>query len=85
MKIVILKLKYLTLYTKIVMPIHVMKFQNKNIMLDRVSIVRDWAENVVPVHQVPEVLFDHQIDAMHLLRQGDNVFLGKKIKILVKS
>ena len=54
-----------------------MKFQNKNIMLDRVSIVRDWAENVVPVHQVPEVLFDHQIDAMHLLRQGDNVFLGK--------
>ena len=53
-----------------------MKFQNKN-MLDRVSVPRDWAENVVPVHHVPEVLFDHQIDAMHLLRQGDNVFLGK--------
>ena len=57
-------------------PIYVMKFQNKN-MLDRVSVPRDWAENVVPVHHVPEVLFDHQIDAMHLLRQGDNVFLGK--------
>ena len=57
-------------------PIYVMKFQNKN-MLDRGSVPRDWAENVVPVHQVPAVLFDHQIDAMHLLRQGDNVFLGK--------
>ena len=46
-------------------------------MLDRVSIPRDWADNVVPVHQVPEVLFDHQIDAMHLIRQEQNVFLGK--------
>ena len=46
-------------------------------MIDRGFIARSWSQNVVPVHPVPERLFDHQMDAMFLLMKGENVFLGE--------
>ena len=45
-------------------------------MINRESIADDWAQKVVPVHPVPSILFDHQLDAMSLIKQGMNVFLG---------
>ena len=46
-------------------------------MIDRVSITTEWLQNVVPNYAVPETLYNHQKDAMSLIRQGRNVFLGK--------
>ena len=46
-------------------------------MINRESINEEWAQKVVPIHQVPRKLFDHQLDAMALIKQGKNVFLGK--------
>ena len=45
-------------------------------IINRELIASEWAEKVVPVHPVPETLFDHQLDAMSLIHQGQNVFLG---------
>ena len=45
-------------------------------MVDRESILRDWAI-VRQNYPVPTNLHDHQIDAMGLLKEGRNVFLGK--------
>ena len=51
-------------------------------MADRETIASDWASKVVPVHPVPEKLFDHQMDAMSLIKQGKNVFLGNSLLVL---
>ena len=45
-------------------------------MVDRESVLRDWAI-VRQNYPVPTNLHDHQIDAMGLLKEGRNVFLGK--------
>ena len=45
-------------------------------MINREEIAREWSENIVPVHNVPENLFPHQLDSMALIRQGKDVFLG---------
>ena len=45
-------------------------------MIDRASIAREWSQNVVPNFAVPETLYDHQMDAISLLKQGKHVFLG---------
>ena len=45
-------------------------------MIDKEQVLRDWDE-VVLNHPVPRTLHEHQIDAMSLLQQGKNVFLGK--------
>ena len=44
-------------------------------MINREFIANEWAEKVVPVHPVPPKLFNHQLDAMSLIQQGQNVFL----------
>ena len=54
-------------------------FSDQYNMVDRETIASDWASKVVPVHPVPEKLFDHQMDAMSLIKQGKNVFLGNSL------
>ena len=48
-------------------------------MVDREQVQHDWTE-VTKKYPVPTNLRDHQIDAMGLLKQGRNVFLGKNEK-----
>ena len=45
-------------------------------MINRQLIASEWSETVVPSHNVPRNLFDHQLDAMALLKAGHHVFLG---------
>ena len=45
-------------------------------MVDRTQVLAEWAD-VVLKHPVPSHLYDHQVDAMALLKEGKNVFLGK--------
>ena len=54
-------------------------------MINRELIASEWLDKVVPVHPVPQKLFDHQMDAMSLIKQGKNVFLGTNcnFKILI--
>ena len=53
-------------------------FQNlKEIMIDRSMMIADWQQNVVPKFAVPSTLYEHQVDAMSLVKAGKNVFLGK--------
>ena len=47
-------------------------------MSTREATANFWAVNVVPVHNVPSSLYPHQLDAMDLIRKGENVFLGSK-------
>ena len=49
---------------------------DSNKMINRESVASEWVEKVIPVHPVPQKLFDHQLDAMSLLLQGKHVFLG---------
>ena len=45
-------------------------------MSHRSTITAEWLENIVPNYGVPQMLYDHQIDTMSLLKEGKNVFLG---------
>ena len=47
-------------------------------MINRELIASEWSEKVVPLHNVPNDLFEHQLDAMALLNDGKHVFLGTK-------
>ena len=38
--------------------------------------LKEWDEKIVPNYAVPTTLYEHQVDAMSLLKQGRNVFLG---------
>ena len=46
-------------------------------MLNRAYMQELWSETVTPFYNVPNTLFEHQADAMCLLRNHRNVFLGK--------
>ena len=52
-------------------------------MIDTGPLLRDWQE-VVANYPVPAQLYDHQVDAMALLKEGKHVFLGKEIVLLVQ-
>ena len=45
-------------------------------MINRQLIVDEWREKITPNYNVPLNLFDHQLDAMALLHEGEHVFLG---------
>ena len=45
-------------------------------MINRQLIAEEWSEKVTPAHNVPKELFEHQLDAMALLKEGKHVFLG---------
>ena len=45
-------------------------------MSKREELTKEWKEKVIPHYAVPHDLRPHQIDAMSLLKQGHNVFLG---------
>ena len=47
-------------------------------ILDSTNMQNIWTDTVVPFFDVPATLFEHQADAMTLLRKQRNVFLGKK-------
>ena len=38
--------------------------------------LKEWDEKIVPNYAVPTTLYEHQVDAMSLLKQGRHVFLG---------
>ena len=44
-------------------------------MVDRSAIVQEW-ERVREMHHVPSTLYDHQLDAMSLIKERRHVFLG---------
>ena len=46
-------------------------------MINTTTFDTIWTETIVPVYDVPKTLFKHQLDAMSLLFNGENVFLGK--------
>ena len=48
-------------------------------MINRESIATEWREKVVPGYKVPNDLFEHQIDAMALLKEGKHVLLGNPV------
>ena len=48
-------------------------------MINRELVASEWSEKIVPAHNVPNSLFDHQLDAMALLKGGKHVFLGKNL------
>ena len=50
-------------------------------MINQEIIVQELSEKVVPVHNVPEDLFAHQIDTMALIKDRKHVFLGIKFNI----
>ena len=45
-------------------------------MINRQLIAEEWSEKVTPAYNVPKELFEHQLDAMALLKEGKHVFLG---------
>ena len=53
-------------------------------MINRESIATEWSEKVLPVHPVPEKLHAHQLDAMSLLKQGENVFLSMLVIVSLR-
>ena len=48
-------------------------------MIRSSAFVEEWSNTIVPNYAVPETLFVHQADAMALIKQGKNVFMGKYI------
>ena len=54
-------------------------------MINRELVASAWSEKIVPAHNVPNSLFDHQLDAMALLKGGKHVFLGKNLFQLAKT
>ena len=54
-------------------------------MINRELVASEWSEKIVPAHNVPNSLFDHQLDAMALLKGGKHVFLGKNLFQLAKT
>ena len=44
-------------------------------MVDHSTIQQDWPD-IAKNHPVPTQLYDHQLDAMALLKERKNVFLG---------
>ena len=50
-------------------------------MINRQLIAEEWSEKVTPAHNVPKELFEHQLDAMALLKEGKHVFLGMHLPL----